>query len=92
MEKMDGRGSLRGDRRRGWVCLPEEELELANQLIRQHTLKIKYKNRLRKRLDQKNRAATSRQPGYQDDFPKLVTLLTEEKRKQNKMSRRAGHP
>lgn len=68
------------------VCLPEEELELANQLIRQHTLKIKYKNRLRKRLDQKNRAATSRQPGYQDDFPKLVTLLTEEKRKQNKMS------
>lgn len=68
------------------VCLPEEELELAESLIRQHTLKIKYKNRLRKRLDQKNRSATTRQPNYQDDFPKLVTLLTEEKRKQNKMS------
>ena len=68
------------------VCLPEEELELANQLIHQHTLRIKYKNRLRKRLDHKYRSATSRQPGYQDDFPKLVTLLTEEKRKQNKMS------
>lgn len=68
------------------VCLPEEELELANQLIHQHTLRIKYKNRLRKRLDHKYRSATSRQPGYQDDFPKLETLLTEEKRKQNKMS------
>ena len=68
------------------VCLPEEELELANQLIHQHTLRIKYKNRLRKRLDHKYRSATSRQPEYQDDFPKLVTLLTEEKRKQNKMS------
>lgn len=68
------------------VCLPEEELELAESLIRQHTLKIKYKNRLRKRLDQKNRSATTRQPNYQDDFPELVTLLTEEKRKLNKMS------
>lgn len=67
------------------VCLPEEELELAEQLIRQHALKIKYKNRLRKRLDQKNRAA-SRQPRYQDNFSELVVLLTEEKRKQNKMS------
>ena len=45
------------------VCLPEEELELANQLIHQHTLRIKYKNRLRKRLDHKYRSATSRQPG-----------------------------
>ena len=31
------------------VIDPEEELELALDLIRQHKLKIKYKNRLKKR-------------------------------------------
>lgn len=33
------------------VIDPEEELELALDLIRQHKLKIKYKNRLKKRLE-----------------------------------------
>ena len=68
------------------VCLPEEELELATHLIKEHNLKIKYKNRLRKRLDQKNRTGGSSRNNYQDDFLQLVDLLAEEKRKQNKMS------
>lgn len=68
------------------VCLPEEELELAIRLIKEHSLKIKYKNRLRKRLDQKNRTGGSSRNNYQDDFLQLVDLLAEEKRKQNKMS------
>lgn len=68
------------------VCLPEEELELAVRLIKEHSLKIKYKNRLRKRLDQKNRTGGSSRNNYQDDFSQLVDLLSEEKRKQNKMS------
>lgn len=68
------------------VCLPEEELERAIRLIKEHSLKIKYKNRLRKRLDQKNRTGGSSRNNYQDDFLQLVDLLAEEKRKQNKMS------
>ena len=33
---------------------PDEELEMAEQLILTYQLKIKYKNRLKKRLEQKN--------------------------------------
>lgn len=68
------------------VCLPEEELELAVRLIKENNLKIKYKNRLRKRLDQKKRTEVLSRNNYQDDFSQLVELLAEEKQKQNKMS------
>lgn len=68
------------------VSLPEEELELAARLIKENNLKIKYKNRLRKRLDQKNRTEVLSRNNYQDDFSQLVELLAEEKQKQNKMS------
>ena len=42
------------------VLDPDEELEMAEQLILTYQLKIKYKNRLKKRLEQKNSK-------YQDD-------------------------
>ena len=46
------------------VMDPDEELGMAEQLILTYQLKIKYKNRLKKRLEQKNSK-------YQDDIEKL---------------------
>ena len=61
------------------VMDPDEELEMAEQLILTYQMKIKYKNRLKKRLEQKNSK-------YQDDIEKLKALLKEEKRRQDKMT------
>ncbi len=61
------------------VMDPDEELEMAEQLILTYQLKIKYKNRLKKRLEQKSSK-------YQDDIEKLKVLLKEEKRRQDKMT------
>lgn len=61
------------------VMDPDEELEMAEQLILTYQLKIKYKNRLKKRLEQKNSK-------YQDDIEKLKALLKEEKQRQDKMT------
>ena len=61
------------------VMDPDEGLEMAEQLILTYQLKIKYKNRLKKRLEQKNSK-------YQDDIEKLKALLKEEKRRQDKMT------
>ena len=61
------------------VMDPDEELEMAEQLILTYQLKIKYKNRLKKRLEQKS-------CNYQDDIEKLKALLKEEKRRQDKMT------
>lgn len=61
------------------VLDPDEELEMAEQLILTYQLKIKYKNRLKKRLEQKNSK-------YQDDIEKLKALLKEEKRRQDKIT------
>ncbi len=61
------------------VMDPDEELEMAEQLILTYQLKIKYKNRLKRRLEQKNSK-------YQDDIEKLKALLKEEKRRQDKMT------
>lgn len=66
------------------VCLPEEELQLAEQLIAEQKLKIKYKNRLQKRLEEFY--AKEKTKDYKDDFLKLAELLTKEKKRQNKMS------
>lgn len=66
------------------VCLPEEELQLAEQLIAEQKLKIKYKNRLQKRLEEFY--AKGKTKNYKDDFLKLAELLTKEKKRQNKMS------
>lgn len=61
------------------VMDPDEELEMAEQVILTYQLKIKYKNRLKKRLEQKSSK-------YQDDIDKLKVLLKEEKRRQDKMT------
>lgn len=63
-----------------FVCEPEEETEMALQLIRRHKLNIKYKNRLKKRLE------TEKKPRFQDDLPTLRLLLEKEKITQNKLT------
>ena len=70
------------------VIDPEEELELAYDLIRQHKLKIKYKNRLKKRLESAMavREEEKKVSKYQDDIYELAGLLKEEKAKQDKMT------
>lgn len=62
------------------VIEPEEELDIAMQIIQEQKLRIKYKNRLKKRLEQAVPAH------YNDDIVQLVKLLREEKIRQNKMA------
>lgn len=70
------------------VIEPEEELVMAEQLIVEHSLIIKYKNRLKKRLEQAKNITDpdKRVSKYQDDIFTLVSLLEEEKKQQNKMN------
>lgn len=70
------------------VIEPGEELDIALQIIQEEKLKIKYKNRLEKRMEQaiyieKEEEKVSR---YGDDIFKLIELLKAEKIKQKKMS------
>lgn len=70
------------------VIAPDEELDIAMGIIREKKLRIKYKNRLKKRLEQATAIldeALKISP-YQDDIFELVVLLREEKIRQNKMS------
>lgn len=67
---------------------PDEEAELALGIIEKKNLKIKYKNRLKKRLEQeypnyKKGKSASR---YKDDLFSLFPILKEEKKRLNKMS------
>lgn len=62
------------------IITPDEELDLALSIIHDKKLNIKYKNRLKKRLETKG---TSR---YQDDFQTLTSILAEEKIRLNNMS------
>ena len=71
------------------VMEPDEELELAHALIAEKKLKIKYKNRLRKRLAKAERVSAAGDAGVagsQDDLEILAGLLTEEKLRRNKMT------
>lgn len=70
------------------VIEPDEELDIALQVIQEEKLKIKYKNRLKKRLEQAMviEKEEEKVSPYDDDIFKLVELLKEEKIKQNKMS------
>ena len=71
------------------VMEPDEELELAHALIAEKKLKIKYKNRLRKRLAEAERVSSAGDAGVagsQDDLEILAGLLTEEKLRRNKMT------
>ena len=71
------------------VMEPDEELEVAHALIAEKKLKIKYKNRLRKRLAAAERVSSAGDAGVagrQDDLEILAGLLTEEKLRRNKMT------
>lgn len=70
------------------VIEPEEELDIAMQLIQEAKLNIKYKNRLKKRLEEAMsvQAEEEKVSKYNDDIFKLTQLLKEEKSKQNKMT------
>ncbi|MBC3889851.1 AAA family ATPase [Acetobacterium paludosum] len=70
------------------VIAPDEELDIALPIIREKKLRIKYKNRLKKRLEQAIAIQDEAQKisPYQDDIFELIALLTEEKTRQNKMS------
>ncbi|OCA97895.1 ATP-dependent helicase [Clostridium beijerinckii] len=70
------------------IIEPDEELDIALQIIQEEKLKIKYKNRLKKRLEQAMVIEKEEEKisPYDDDIFKLVELLKEEKIKQNKMS------
>jgi DNA helicase II / ATP-dependent DNA helicase PcrA len=70
------------------VIEPEEELDIALQLIQEEKLLIKYKNHLMKRLEEaiSIQAEEQKISKFNDDIFKLVQLLKEEKIKQNKMT------
>lgn len=71
-----------------FVIEPDEELEIAESLISENKLKIKYKNRLKKRLEEEVSGSSQgrRKTGPQDDLSELAGLLREEKRRQDKMT------
>lgn len=63
------------------VIEPEEELALAEELIEKYQFKIKYPNRLKKRLEQ-----VDKQSKCHDDIGKLRECLKAEKYRRNQMS------
>lgn len=71
-----------------FVMTPEEEVLMAEQLILEHQLKIKYKNRLKKRLEQAMAIVDEEKKisKYQDDIFLLTDLMRGEKKRQNKMT------
>jgi DNA helicase II / ATP-dependent DNA helicase PcrA len=77
-----------GYRKDFMVIEPEEEIDIALQLIQEEKLKIKYKNRLKKRLEDAMAVKDEelKVSPYNDDIFRLAELLREEKEKQNKMT------
>jgi DNA helicase II / ATP-dependent DNA helicase PcrA len=77
-----------GYRKDFMVIESEEEIDMALQLIQEEKLKIKYKNRLKKRLEDAMAVKDEelKVSPYNDDIFKLTELLREEKIKQNKMT------
>lgn len=77
----------------GWnreftVISPDEEADLAAEVIAAQKLKVKYKNRLKKRLEQEYQGYLRGKESsrYKDDLFLLYPLLEAEKKQQNKMS------
>ncbi|MBI4857503.1 MAG: ATP-dependent helicase [Acetobacterium woodii] len=72
------------------VITPDEEQDLALSIIKTEKLKIKYKNRLKKRLEAARIGSAdgpvSSGDAYDDEIMKLLVLLKDEKIRQNKMS------
>lgn len=70
------------------VITPEEEMEMVLAIAKEGGYKIKYQNRLKKRMEEDY--ATYRrgrtQGKYKDDLLKIFPLLDKEKRQENKMS------
>lgn len=79
--------------RQNWNCDfavmdPDEETDLALEIIAERKLNVKYKNRLKKRLEQEYNSYMQGKEysRYRDDLFLLFPLLEEEKKRQNKMS------
>lgn len=77
----------------GWtkdfmVMTPDEEVELALRIAKRDKLKIKFKNRLKKRLEQEYKAYGQGHPQsrYKDDLFPLFSALKAEKQRQDKMT------
>ncbi|MBU4438542.1 MAG: ATP-dependent helicase [Acetobacterium sp.] len=72
------------------VITPDEEQDMALSIIKTEKLKIKYKNRLKKRLETARICSVdspvSSGDAYDDEIMKLLALLKDEKIRQNKMS------
>ena len=62
------------------VCIPEEEMQMAQQLITEQNLQIKYKNRLKKAAGSKPSEKWKKTERLRDDFERLCTLLEEAKK------------
>ena len=70
------------------VITPEDEMEMVLAIAKEGGYKIKYQNRLKKRMEE-DYAAYRRertQGKYKDDLFKIFPLLDKEKRQKNKMS------
>ncbi|SHK66921.1 DNA helicase-2 / ATP-dependent DNA helicase PcrA [Hespellia stercorisuis DSM 15480] len=70
------------------VIEPDEEVELALQIIEEEKLQIKYKNRLKKRLEQERTLYEQgkKETRYGDDLFVLMHRLGQEKLRQNKFT------
>lgn len=70
------------------VIEPDEEIDIALQIIQENNLIIKYKNRLKNRLEQEVMLAKGekKESKYNDDIFRLIMLLNEEKKNQNKLT------
>lgn len=70
------------------VITPEEEEELALEIIKTQKLKIKYKNRLKKRLEQEreNYEKGLKEPKYHDDLFLLMRKVGEAKLERNEFT------
>lgn len=69
------------------VIDPDEEVEMAIQLIMEYSLQIKYRNKLDRRLElaEKGQFLYANMK-YKDDIQTLITLLRQYKKRQNKMN------
>lgn len=70
------------------VITPEEEMEMVLAIAKEGGYKIKYQNRLKKRMEEDYAAYRKgrTQGKYKDDLFKIFPLLEKSKRRENKMS------
>ena len=70
------------------VIIPEEEMEMVLELANENGYKIKYQNRLKKRMEEEYAAFRKgrTQGRYKDDLFRIFPLLEKKKKQENKMS------